>query len=280
MPSHALPIIRVEKPWGRTKLWPGFADPPENGPAIGEIWFDAPNGRHADLLVKYLFTSERLSIQVHPDDATAQAAGYPHGKEEAWIILAAEPDSTIALGTVRPVSRAELRSAALDGSIESLMDWKPVKAGDVFYSPAGTVHAIGAGITLVEVQQNLDLTYRLYDYGRPRELHLDQGIAVSNPVPFEISPAAKHENERAILFEGKKFVTERWTWQGAKTITLPPALPGWFSPLTGNGTIDGQPWTSGECWIVEDSAAIVAGTGADMLFSYMGDTVLPVIGAD
>src|SRR3546814_2738640 len=91
------------------------------------------------------------------------------GKDEAWLILAAEPDSTIALGTKRPVGREELRDAALDGSIEDLLDWKPVKAGDFYYSPAGTVHAIGAGITLIEVQQNVDLTYRLYDYGRPRD---------------------------------------------------------------------------------------------------------------
>jgi mannose-6-phosphate isomerase len=83
----------------------------------------------------------------------------------------------------------QLRAASLDGSIESLLEWHPVKAGDFFYSPAGTIHAIGAGVALIEVQQNLDLTYRLYDYGRPRELHLDEGVAATRAVPFR--PATK-----------------------------------------------------------------------------------------
>jgi mannose-6-phosphate isomerase len=83
------------------------------------------------------------------------------------VILEAEPEARIGLGLCHEVSRDELRAAALDGSIEQLLDWHPAKAGDVFFSPAGTVHALGAGLTLVEIQQNLDLTYRLYDYGRP-----------------------------------------------------------------------------------------------------------------
>lgn len=184
MAAILLATHRVEKPWGRHQLWPGFADPAPDGEPVGEVWFQTPGPEEPELLVKYIFTSEKLSIQVHPDDAQARAAGYARGKDECWVILDAEPDATIALGTHDVVGAEQLRAAALDGSIEELVDWKPVQAGDFYYSGAGTVHAIGAGITLVEIQQNVDLTYRLYDYGRPRELHLDEGVAVSDARPF------------------------------------------------------------------------------------------------
>jgi len=88
---------RVEKPWGRKDLWPGFGDVPEGGDPVGEIWFEDPRGDDPELLVKYLFTSEKLSVQVHPNDAAAHAAGYPRGKDEAWVILAAEPHAVIGL---------------------------------------------------------------------------------------------------------------------------------------------------------------------------------------
>lgn len=271
MTAQRLSTFRVEKPWGRAKLWPGFEDPSLGAAPIGEIWFEAPTGKAAELLVKYLFTSERLSIQVHPDDAAARAAGYPRGKEEAWVIVAADPGATIALGTVRPVSRDELRAAALDGSIESLMHWRPVKAGDVIYSSAGTIHAIGAGITLIEVQQNVDLTYRLYDYGRPRELHLDAGIAVSDPVPFAgDDPVQAKGPGRNILVQGQKFVLESWSWAGERHFALQKGLPGWFVPVSGNGQIDGMPWKAGECYLVEDSVEFHAEPGSDMLFAYPG----------
>lgn len=259
-----LSTIRVEKPWGRRNLWPGFADPAPGGEPVGEIWFDAPEGPAPELLVKYLFTSERLSIQVHPDDAQAKASGHPRGKDEAWVILDARPDSTIALGTVRPVSRAELRAAALDGSIEQLMDWKPVRAGDVIYSPANTVHAIGAGITLIEVQQNVDLTYRLYDYGRPRALHLDEGVAVSSPVPFRV-PGLPDEIApgRQVLASTDKFTLERWRRPGVHNVTF--ADDGWFVPISGGGQINGSAFAAGECWMVDGRAEIVLDPGSDAL---------------
>jgi len=266
MVSTRLSTIRVEKPWGRHRLWPGFEDPAPEGGAIGEIWFEAPAGREPDLLVKYLFTSERLSIQVHPNDAEARARGHARGKDEAWVILDAEPGATIALGTVRPVSRDALRAAALDGSIEQLMDWKPVKAGDVIYSPAKTVHAIGAGITLIEVQQNVDLTYRLYDYGRPRELHLDDGIAVSEAMPFAVAPLPPEiAPGRRMLAQSGKFVMERWTRAGEHRVVLD--APGWLVPVSGGGSIDGEAFEAGECWLVEQAADIRLAAGADVLFA-------------
>jgi mannose-6-phosphate isomerase len=270
MPAVKLSIIRVHKPWGRYSLWPGFDDAPAEGEGVGEIWYQVAEGQpEPELLVKYLFTSERLSIQVHPDDDTARARGYPRGKDEAWLILAAEPGATIALGTRYPVTAAELHAAALDGSIETLMDWRSVKAGDVIYSPAGTVHAIGAGLTLIEVQQNVDLTYRLYDYGRPRELHLDAGIAVSNPVPFVDWPAPINTMpDRDIIVEGGKLVIERLPSSYERILSL--STSAWIIPVTGSGTVDGHRFAAGECWMVVGDAAIKIDAGSDVLLAYPG----------
>jgi mannose-6-phosphate isomerase len=271
MPATRLTTHRVEKPWGRHTLWPGFADPAPGGDPVGEIWFQTPDGDEPDLLIKYLFTSEKLSVQVHPNDAQAQARGHARGKDEAWIILAAEPDSTIALGTLAPMTSEELRAASLDGSIEHLLDWKPVKAGDYFYSEAGTVHAIGAGITLVEVQQNVDLTYRLYDYGRPRELHLDDGVAVSLPRPFEPLPApGRIADDRELLAEGPKFVLERWPG-GSRDVTLPDGVTGWFVPVAGTGTAGDIAWQAGECLTLTGTTRLTASEDAVVYFAYPGD---------
>ena len=265
MTAQRLDIIRVEKPWGRHALWRGFDNPADDQPTVGEIWFDTPARRSAALLVKYLFTNERLSIQVHPNDAQAQAAGHLRGKAEAWVILAAEPDSTIALGTIAPMSADELRASALDGSIVDLVDWKPVKAGDVIYLPPGTIHAIGAGITLIEVQQNVDLTYRLYDYGRPRELHLDAGVAVSIAEPFVIKPIVGDSGDgRELLVSNDKFTLERWNDQ-ARSLSPDVAKPAWVIPVSSGGTINGARYQAGECWLVSGSAVIMPDDGGDLL---------------
>src|SRR3569832_799528 len=105
MPATLLATKRVEMPWGRERLWPGFPDPAPGGEKVGEGWFQTPLPGEPELLIKFLFTSEKLSVQVHPDDDTARKAGYPRGKDEAWVILAAEPHATIALGTKQPMSK-------------------------------------------------------------------------------------------------------------------------------------------------------------------------------
>lgn len=262
-----LDTIRVEKPWGRMRLWPGFAAPVSGEAPIGEIWFDSPDAAHLPLMIKYLFTSERLSIQVHPNDEQARASGFLSGKDEAWIILDAEPGSTIALGTVRPLSHEQLRAAALDGSIETLMDWKPVRAGDVIYSAAGTVHAIGAGLTLIEVQQNLDLTYRLYDYGRPRELHLDAGIAVSHAAPITLPPTPPVTTGRTTIIDSDKFVIERWI-DVSGTFAAPHAQPAWLIAVSGSGIVGDTRWHAGECWLLEGEASIGCHPGSTLLIAY------------
>ena len=265
---------RVEKPWGRRDLSPWFEDVPPGGEKIGEIWFEMPEDEDAALLVKYLFTSEKLSVQVHPDDAAAQAAGHPRGKEEAWLILAAEPDASVGLGTVKPLSEEELRAAALDGSIEQLIDWKPVKPGQFIYSPAGTVHAIGAGVTLIEVQQNVDLTYRLYDYGRPRELHLNEGIAVAEPKPFRIEDRCRQEQPgREILCEGRKFVVERVQPERALRLLPDEGRPLWVTVISGTLRDGNAKAAAGEVFYLDGPALFETQGGTDLLLSYTGSEV-------
>jgi mannose-6-phosphate isomerase len=274
MPAMKLATHRVEKPWGRRELFAGFDDPAPDGEPVGEIWFQQPGDAAPDLLIKYLFTGETLSIQVHPDDAQAHARGLPRGKDECWLILDAAPDATIAIGPRAPMTADELREAALDGTIVGKLDWKPAKAGDFFYAPSGTIHAIGAGLTLIEVQQNSDTTYRLYDYDRPRELHLTDGVAVSElqpwvPQPFrgEISP------RRTLLVEGPKFVLERWTG-GDQRIALPAGRDGWLVPVSGSGSVDGVRFVAGECVAVTGQAHLASTPRSDLLFAYSGDTRL------
>jgi mannose-6-phosphate isomerase len=174
----------VEKPWGRDTLPAPFTAPV--GKRVGEIWFEPPKDL-PQLLVKYIFTSEKLSVQVHPTDEQTEAKGLGRqGKSECWLVIDAEPDAKLGIGFNRPVDAATMRGAAVDGSIEQMLTWHEVKAGDFFYIPANTVHAIGGGCSIIEVQQNSDITYRLYDYGRPRELHLEEGMAVAKGEPYDM----------------------------------------------------------------------------------------------
>lgn len=253
----------VEKPWGRTRIPAIFPNP--DGKRIGEIWFDGPQGERPPLLVKYIFTSERLSIQVHPNDAQGKERGLPSGKEECWYILEAEPDARLGIGLNGALTPEELRAAALDGSIEQLMDWKPVRPGDFFYIPAGTVHAIGAGITLVEVQQNVDVTYRLYDYGRPRELHLDDGVAVSKPEPYPFATCNIPLGRDAQLMSGDPFALEMKSMDAGAAITLEGMS--WFIPLDGSGEIDSKPWQGSECWLIKNNAELIVNEKTDALIA-------------
>ncbi|MDP8995255.1 MAG: class I mannose-6-phosphate isomerase, partial [Pseudomonadota bacterium] len=221
----------VRKPWGRRDLPPPFAAVPESEEPVGEIWFEDPQGGVPPLLVKYLFTSEALSIQVHPDEARARAAGHRCGKDEAWLVLAAEEGARLGLGMRRPVGRDELRAAAVEGRVERLIGWRKVKAGDNFYAPAGTVHALGAGLTVVEVQRNVDVTYRLYDYGRPRELHVEEAVRAAIPQPW--APASRPprlSRHRSLLACGS-FRLERWSGAAAFPLGCSAKRPAWLVPL-------------------------------------------------
>lgn len=128
------------------------------------------------LLIKFLFPKDRLSVQVHPDDAAAALIGQPCGKTECWYMLHAEPGAKIGLGLKPGTTKADVERAISETRMEHLLNWIEVQTGQMFYVDAGTVHAIGAGAVIVETQQNSDTTYRLYDYGRPRPLHIAEGL--------------------------------------------------------------------------------------------------------
>jgi len=199
-----LPTRLVEKVWGRETLPAPFAAP--DGKRIGEIWFQPPP-EQADLLVKYLFTSEKLSVQVHPSNANALPG--ENGKEECWLVLDAEPGAQLAIGFDEDVSGETIEAAARDGSIEQLLTWHDVAPGEIYFLPAGTVHAIGPGLSLVEVQQNSDTTFRLFDYGRPRELHLERAVAVAHGSPYDSKYRGSVAESGQTLIDGAHFRLDR-----------------------------------------------------------------------
>ena len=248
----------VEKPWGRTDIPVQFGD--MGGRRIGEIWYEDDGPERLPILVKWLFTSEKLSIQVHPNDEQAQARGMPSGKEECWYIVDAEPGAVLGMGTKQPLNDDQLRAASLSGEIEQLMDWKPVEAGDYFYIPAGTVHAIGAGITLVEVQQFADITYRLYDYGRPRELHLDDGVAVSDARPYA-EQRSGNGKRGGQLVDGPHF--RLWLLSDSDDgFTVPDSAQAWVVPTAGQLSVNGETVSVGDCLLVQGSRPINLSRGS------------------
>jgi mannose-6-phosphate isomerase len=208
--AQALPEVLVLRPqlseriWGATEL-PAFLEQPKPGRPVGEAWltatdcvvegtggetlgdltrrtpapFGAERPGEFPLLIKFLFPREKLSVQVHPNDEEARRIGQPRGKNECWYVLSAEPGAELALGFREELTAAEMERAIHEGTLESKLRYVPVKAGDMVYVEAGTIHAIGPGMVVLETQQYSDTTYRLYDYGRPRELHLKDGLAVT-----------------------------------------------------------------------------------------------------
>jgi mannose-6-phosphate isomerase len=179
---------------------------------VGEA---ARDGRRFPLLLKFLFPHEKLSVQVHPDDTQAQRVGQPWGKTECWYVAHAKPGSQIALGLKAGVTAAQLEASIHQNRAEELLNWINVYAGDMIYVAGGTVHTLGPGSVIVETQQQSDTTYRLYDYGRPRELHLKDGMAavkekvksgkVVRPAPTE---SATGKNRRSPLVTAPYFAVE------------------------------------------------------------------------
>ena len=252
MSARQLETRMVDKVWGRDHLPAPFVAPA--GERIGEIWFEPPP-EMPQVLVKYLFTSEKLSVQVHPSDASALPG--EAGKEECWLVLDAEPDARLAIGFERDVTAEEIAAASQDGSIEQLMVWHSARPGDLFYLPAGTVHAIGPGLSLVEVQQNSDTTFRLYDYGRPRELHLERGVAVAQGVPY----AAEHRRSVAdgpVLVDGPHFRLDRV--EGVPDAATIAAYPGALLVLPLAGEVAAQDSSAhagaGECLVADGLASL------------------------
>jgi len=235
------------RPWGTTDLSPIYPDHKfeekigeawltgdhckvANGPFAGRILADlskefgselvgdaARDPERFPLLLKFLFPHEKLSVQVHPDDAEAQRTGQPWGKTECWYVAAAKPGAQVAMGMKAGVTRAELQRAIEEKRAEELLNWINIYPGEMIYVAGGTVHTLGPGSILVETQQQSDCTYRLYDYGRPRELHLKEGLAavkekvasgkVVRPGPTTIGQT---KNTRATMIRAPYFVVDQY----------------------------------------------------------------------
>jgi mannose-6-phosphate isomerase len=235
------PIFQ-DRIWGVETL-PAWYAQPAPGQRVGEVWLTAETcvvefgevrgGTLAELvrlnpvafgavhsgaslegfplLVKLLFPREKLSVQVHPNDEQAQALGLGRGKTECWYVLSAEAGAQVAVGFREQLTPEQIRSAIEQRTLEDKLRYLQVKAGDMVYVDAGTVHAIGPGMVVLETQQYSDVTYRLYDYGRPRELHVGAGLAVSRTSSEAglVSPTTMDGFDR--LVSSSYFVVDRFT---------------------------------------------------------------------
>ncbi len=225
----------VERIWGSRDLSPLFGPAPGEAP-IGEVWLTgddnrvvngalagaslgdlcrrfgrdlvgetAPETGRFPLLVKFIFPRDKLSVQVHPDDETARRAGLPCGKTECWYVVKADPGAKVGLGLKPGTTREQFARAIQEVRAEELLNWLDVGAGEMIYVDAGTVHTIGPGMVLLETQQNSDTTYRLYDYGRPRPLHVQEGLAAMK----EKTQAAKVTAHEDTLILSRCFIVNR-----------------------------------------------------------------------
>jgi mannose-6-phosphate isomerase len=267
-----------ERVWGKKDLRPWYADTGTTE-LVGEAWLTGPQcvvetgplagrtlasiatelGGEFPLLVKLLFPAEKLSVQVHPDDAQAQALGETRGKTECWYVLEAEPGAAVALGLKNGVDVARVKSAVADGTMEELMEWVPVSVGDMLFVDAGTVHAIGPGVVLLETQQTSDVTYRLYDDGRPRELHLEKGLQVIKPKTAAGKVAPKVRDGFTRLIEQKYFVVDRFDFGEVTEASVSFDGPGCLVGLAGRAVVS----TAGGEVVLNPGQAVVVPMGAD-----------------
>jgi mannose-6-phosphate isomerase len=279
-----------ERVWGKRDLRPWYADTGTTE-LVGEAWLTGPQcvvetgllagrtlasvaaelGGEFPLLVKLLFPAEKLSVQVHPDDAEARALGETRGKTECWYVLEAEPGATIALGLKDGADASAVRAAVGDGTMESLLEWVPVSTGDMLFVDAGTVHAIGPGVVLLETQQTSDVTYRLYDYGRPRELHLEKGLQVMKAKTAAGKVSPKKMDGFTRLIEQKYFVVDRFDVGKASEANVSFDTPGCLVGLTGGAVVitdDGDvELNPGQAVVVpEGNTSVIVETGVGASF--------------
>ena len=261
--------------WGYQDLRPWY-DHVATGDPIGEVWLTGDEclvatGPHtgkklgdlfhefhesllgagaqspdSPLLIKVLFAHEKLSVQVHPDDKMAQKYGDPRGKTECWFALAAEPEARVALGLKPGVTLDQIKAGIHDGTLEESLNVLTVAAGDLIFVDAGTVHAIWPGSVLLETQQNCDLTYRMYDYGRPRELHIEKSLEATHLVTRagKIPPTVL--SDRTVLIDVEYFRVERLPVNGSRSSETMPAQGepahglSYLFAATGTGRVAGQ----------------------------------------
>ena len=261
-------------PWGVVDARP-WSSAGDGVRAVGEIRYERSDSAAArpSLLLKLLLTSEPLSIQVHPDDAYARSVGLPNGKTEAWYVLSAAPGAKVALGLKRRLTLQQLRHAIVDGSISDLVAWQAVHDGDTTLVPAGTIHAIGAGLIIAEIQQRSDTTFRLFDHGRGRALHIDEALAVSDAGPAEIRvTSARQTDTRTLLTSNSHFTFERIDLAPDTSWRLQADRETWLLAVSGSAHANSFHVTTGDTIFAEsDRVDIRAGSeGFTGLVAYTG----------
>ncbi len=189
------------------------------------------------LLVKFLFPGDKLSVQVHPDDEQARKNGHLCGKTECWYVLRADAGAQVALGLKSGVTLEKLRQAIQDTRAEELLNWMDVHTGDMLYVAAGTVHTIGGGMVLVETQQTSDVTYRLYDYGRPRELHIEEGLAATK-LRTNAGKVVRAIDQSHTLVRSPYFQVEKMPLREAMRAEVSPDSPHIVVAVNGAGIVE------------------------------------------
>jgi len=265
----------VQKPWGVADLRPWSRADHDGGRLIGEIWYERSGSEPSapSLLLKLLFTSQPLSIQVHPDDAYAQSIGLARGKTEAWYILSAATNARVALGLKERLAPGDLRAAVNDGSIADLVAWRTVLPGDVVFVPAGTIHAIGAGLVIAEIQQRSDTTFRMFDFGRKRGLHIADAVAVADTGPADGGPKpSRLTGERALLASNPYFVLERIELAPGSSSRLEAERETWLLVVSGSARVGNLDVATGDAVFAQsDCVDIGAGPeGVVGLVAYTG----------
>jgi mannose-6-phosphate isomerase len=225
----------------------------------------ARDAKRFPLLLKFLFPHEKLSVQVHPDDEQALRVGQPWGKTECWYVAHAKAGAQIALGLKPGVSVVQLEQAIHEKRAEEVLNWLNVFTGDMIYVSGGTVHTLGPGSVIVEAQQQSDTTYRLYDYGRPRELHLKEGLAavklngasgkVIRPAPAQV---AGSNNRRAPLVAAPYFVVDMFEMKDAQELS----------------TRDESGKSSAQILVAVEGCGVVEAAGAESVTFAKGDAVV------
>ncbi len=267
-PLLLIPIFD-ERPWGVLDLRPIYTRAVKD--RIGESWLTWEDSRVANgplagqtlgdlarqygrdlvgtasvyqdrfpLLVKFLFTSDKLSVQVHPDDEQAKKIGEPCGKTECWYVLQAGPGAQVALGLKPGVTLDQLEQAIHAKTAGDLLNWVPLQDGDMIYVDAGTVHTIGGGLILVETQQTSDITYRLYDYGRPRELHITDGLAATKLKTHAGKVIRRASDPPNVLVRAPYFQVEKMKLREAIHTQVTPASPHVVVAIAGSGVVESQ----------------------------------------
>jgi mannose-6-phosphate isomerase len=283
------------RPWGTQDLSPIYPNRPfeekigeawltgddcqiANGPLTGQtlaqvsekyqrdlVGDAARDPRRFPLLLKFLFPHEKLSVQVHPDDESARRVNQPWGKTECWYVAHAKPGAQIALGLKSGVTVAQLEQSILEKRAEEFLNWLNVYTGDMIYVSGGTVHTLGPGSVIVETQQQSDTTYRLYDYGRPRELHLEQGLAavklnaasgkVVRPAPSQV---AGSNNRQAPLVAAPYFIVDMFEMKDPQELSAR----------------DDSGKSSAQILVAIEGCGIVESPGAEAITLAKGDAVV------